>query len=200
MPRTIAKNHDTKRDAILKAAAKLFASEGYGRASMAGVAAACGISKANIYHYYPSKEALLFDILESHLSELRDRICGLTYDSDAPEDQLRVILTEVLLAYQGADAEHDVLLSATQALPEEKQEILRQYQRDFIYEGRARLAAIAPESVANDRAKLWALTMLVFGMLNWHYKWNSAADADTRRAHAKMIADLVIGGVPNLQV
>jgi hypothetical protein len=40
--------------------------------------------------------------------------------------------------------------------------------------------------------------MSVFGMLNWHYKWSGDADADTRRAHAQLIADLVIGGLPNL--
>jgi AcrR family transcriptional regulator len=32
---------------------------------MSQLAAACGISKANIYHYYDGKEALLFDLLEA---------------------------------------------------------------------------------------------------------------------------------------
>ena len=107
MARSIAFDYDTKRGAILRAAARLFADEGYGRASMAEVARRCRISKANIYHYYPSKEALLFDMLETHLRDLRDRVLGLTFDSNDPKDQLRIIITEILLAYQGADAEHD---------------------------------------------------------------------------------------------
>lgn len=198
MARSIAVDYDDKRAAILHAAARLFADEGYGRASMAEVARRCGISKANIYHYYPSKEALLFDMLETHLRELRDRVLGLDFETDDPKDQLRVIITEILLAYQGADAEHDVMLSAMQALPPEKQDQLRQYQREFVAVGRDRLAAISPPHVAQDRERLWALTMSVFGMLNWHYKWSGGADAATRRDHADLITDLVIGGVPNL--
>ncbi|MBL4811043.1 MAG: helix-turn-helix transcriptional regulator, partial [Rhodobacteraceae bacterium] len=67
MARTIATDYADKRRAILRAAARLFADEGFNKASMANVATACGISKANIYHYYPSKTSLLFDMLESHL-------------------------------------------------------------------------------------------------------------------------------------
>ena len=199
MARTMAQDYGDKREAILRAAARLFADEGYGRASMSNVAQKCGISKANIYHYYPSKEALLFDMLDSHLSELRDRVVGLEFASDDPKLQLRAILAEVLLTYQGADAEHDVMLSAMQALPEAQQDKLRLYQKEATAALRDRLAAICPDEVAADRTKLWALTMSVFGMLNWHYKWSSAADEALRREHAELITDLVIGGVQGLQ-
>ncbi|MBL4646773.1 MAG: TetR/AcrR family transcriptional regulator [Rhizobiales bacterium] len=199
MARTVAVDYTDKREAILRAAARLFADEGYGRASMAGVALACGISKANIYHYYPSKKALLFDMLDSHLRMLRDRICGLTFETDDPKDRLRTLFVEVLLAYEGADAEHDVLISATQALSPEHQEILKQYQREFIRVGRDLVAGICPPEIAQDQAKLWTITMSLFGMLNWHYKWSSSANAETRRDHANLMADLVISGLPNLQ-
>lgn len=198
MARPIAQDHEDKRDAILRAAARLFADEGYGRASMAEVARVCGISKANIYHYYPSKEALLFDILDTHLRFLRDTICTLQFPSSDPREQLLHLITEVLLAYQGADAEHDVLLNASRALPLEQQQILRQYQREFISVGQAVLEQITPPAVVADRTKMRALTMSVFGMLNWHYKWCRDADAQMRRAHARTIAQLVIGGAPNL--
>lgn len=46
------------RPRILKAALELFATEGYEGASMDRVAEAVGMKKANLFHYYPSKEAL----------------------------------------------------------------------------------------------------------------------------------------------
>jgi AcrR family transcriptional regulator len=70
MARTIAKDHEAKREAILKTAAVFFAKQGFDRASMVKLADACGVSKALIYHYYPSKDALLFDILDTHLTAL----------------------------------------------------------------------------------------------------------------------------------
>jgi len=46
--RPIAKDHREKRSAILKQAAVYFADHGYDRASVNGVAGACGISKSLI--------------------------------------------------------------------------------------------------------------------------------------------------------
>ncbi|MEM7441197.1 MAG: helix-turn-helix domain-containing protein [Pseudomonadota bacterium] len=74
MARTIAKNYDEKRGLILDRAARLFADEGFDRASVNSVAQACDISKANIYHYYKSKDEILFDILDKYLSALQARI------------------------------------------------------------------------------------------------------------------------------
>lgn len=195
MARPIAKDHDDKRLAILKTAARLFAKEGYGRASMAQVAEGCGISKANIYHYYPGKDALLFDILDTHLSGLRDRICGLQFSRPEPESQLREIITELLRAYQGADAEHAVQLNALTALPLEKQNILKGYQRDLVAFVQDRLHRIAPPQIAQDTTRLRQLTMSVFAMVNWHYQWDREADTAARDAYATMISDLMVGGI-----
>ncbi|MDP7151015.1 MAG: helix-turn-helix domain-containing protein, partial [Paracoccaceae bacterium] len=74
MARTIAKDHDEKRALIRKAAAKVFAEQGFDRASMSLLAKEAGISKANIYHYYGSKDALLFDLLDTKLAALLRRI------------------------------------------------------------------------------------------------------------------------------
>ena len=49
---------------ILEAAAEVFAQE-IAPASMRKVAKTCDISKSNIYHYYVSKDGLLFDILDN---------------------------------------------------------------------------------------------------------------------------------------
>ena len=71
MVRTIAKDYDTKREKVLIAAAQVFAHRGGANASMTETARACGISKGNVYHYYDSKLAILFEILDSYLSRLR---------------------------------------------------------------------------------------------------------------------------------
>lgn len=194
MARPIADDHDDKRAAILIAAARLFADQGYGSASMGALAEACGISKANIYHYYASKEAILFDILDTHLRGLRDRVAGIAHDSDDPEAQLRAIVREILMAYQGADAEHEVQLKSLFLLPEARQDTLRGYQRDIVAEVRSRLERIAP-SLAADRTRGRAVTMSVFAMLNWYYQWNTGAGAQARRDYAGLIVDLVLDGV-----
>ncbi|WP_322865366.1 TetR/AcrR family transcriptional regulator [Aquicoccus sp. G2-2] len=195
MARTIAKDHGEKRAQILKSAAKVFANKGFDRASMSLLAAECGISKANIYHYYESKDALLFDVLDNYLSTLRDRVCGIDLTGKPPEAALRETVLQILLAYQGADDEHRVQGSGLAALPQAQQSVLRAYQRDMVRHLSSILAANAPAQFENAPDKLRATTMSVFGMLNWFYMWNPGADAPARHAYARHISDLTLGGL-----
>ncbi|WP_170434236.1 TetR/AcrR family transcriptional regulator [Ruegeria arenilitoris] len=198
MARTIAKDHDQKRAQILKSAARVFAREGFDRASMTQLARECGISKANIYHYYDSKDAILFDILETYLRELRDLICGLEMEGLSPPEKLHRVVAEILLAYQGVDDEHRVQTSGMSALPEDQQRLLRGYQRDMVNFLSAILSDVAPDVFQGDGAKLRSATMSVFGMLNWYYMWNSGADAQARRDYAALVSNLTLSGVKAL--
>ncbi|OBY28450.1 TetR/AcrR family transcriptional regulator [Leisingera sp. JC1] len=198
MARTIAKDHDEKRAQILKSAAKVFAESGYDRASMTQLARECGISKANIYHYYDSKDAVLYGLLDTYLCELRDRVCGVDLEGLGAEDRLRRIVSEIMLAYQGADHEHQVQLGAMGALPEEQQKHLRGYQREMVQFMSDALKDVAPEIFNGDAAKLRGATMSVFGMLNWYYMWNSGAGSKAREDYAGLVADLTLSGVKGL--
>lgn len=198
MARTIAKDHDEKRAQILKSAAKVFAEAGYDRASMTQLARECGISKANIYHYYDSKDAVLFGLLDTYLCELRDRVCGVEVAQLSPDDALRQVVAEILLAYQGADFEHKVQSGAMGALPEEQQKLLRAYQREMVQFLSDTLQAVAPEVFNEDPGKLRAATMSVFGMLNWYYMWNSGAGPQAREDYAELVANLTLNGVRGL--
>ncbi len=198
MARTIAKDHDQKRTQILKAAAKVFATEGFDRASMTQLAEECGISKANIYHYYTSKDAILYDILESYLAGLRDLICGTDLTGLSPEQQLRKTVREILFAYQGSDYEHRVQVNGVSRLPPEQQKILRGYQRDMVVFLSGILKHNAPDVLAEDPAKLRAATMSVYGMLNWYYMWNSGAGNEARESYARLVADLTLHGIKGI--
>ena len=195
MVRTIAKDHDAKRQRILDVAASVFAREGIARASMNEVARACGISKANIYHYYASKDDLLFDILDSYLSELRDRTCGLDLTSAAPPDCLRLICQEFLLAYEGMDHEHKIQTEGLPLLAVDKQEVLRGYQRDLVGRVSTILTDCAPKALAQDKARRRELTMSVFGMLNWFYMWKPRADRASRLSYGDRVATLMLEGL-----
>lgn len=198
MARTIAKDHDAKRIHILKTAARVFADEGYSRSSMAQVARDCGISKANIYHYYDSKDALLFDILDNYLRALRDRVRDLPLAGKDPEMQLDMLVADILLAYEGMDHEHKIQTEGIPMLPADQQRILKGYQREMVTQMSDILAAIAPDVFGRDAARLRAATMSVFGMLNWFYMWNPGADHAAREEYAALVAQMTLQGVKGL--
>jgi len=198
LARTIAKDYDAKRAHILKTAARVFAQEGLAKASMSQLAKACGISKANIYHYYDGKNALLFDILDCYLSALRDHVCGLDLDGIEPPEKLRRIVSATILAYQGMDDEHKIQTETIPLLPQEQQEQLRGYQREMVSLLSKVLRQNAPDVFENDPEKLRAATMSVFGMLNWFYMWNGSADAAERERYATLVSNMVLDGVQGI--
>lgn len=186
MPRGIAKDHGQKREALRRGAATYFARHGYDRSSMTGAAQECGVSKALIYHYYESKEALLYDILEAHLSHLVE-----TVEAAEPEG-LPGLIRAVLTAYENADAEHKLQLDALDTLPPELREPLVALQR--------RLVSMMAGSIASERPglsadRLRAVTMTVFGILNWFYMWHRPGKGLNRTEYAQLAADFVWGGI-----
>lgn len=198
MARPLAKDHHAKRNHILKTAARVFAEVGFARASMAQVAGECGVSKATIYHYYGSKDALLFDILDSYLRALRDRLRLLPLDGLPPNEQLLMIVSETLYAYQGMDEEHKTQTEGIPLLNVDQQAILKGYQRDMVNQMSRIIAATAPDIFEGSPRKLRATVMSVFGMLNWFYMWNSGADDDARAEYAALVTRLTLNGINGL--
>lgn len=195
MARAIAKDHDQKRQSILTVAAEVFAREGIARASMNQVAQACGISKANIYHYYSGKEALIFDILDTYLSALDERIMELDLTGKSPEEQLHLVVREYLLAYEGMDNEHKIQTEGLPLLPNEQRDILKSYQRNMVAHMSGILDALSVGHLSDDRRVLRETTMSVFGMLNWFYMWHPKATRADRDSYAHTVARLTTSGL-----
>lgn len=176
MGRSVARDHGEKRRVILRAAAQVFAQTGVAGASMAQVAAKAGVSKGVLYHYWPSKEALLFDVLDGYLAHLRDVMVR--------QETLDDLLRETLLAYDGMDAEHRIQAEGVALLPPDRVAVLKGYQREMV----ARMGVV----LGDGRREA---VMSVFGMLNWFYMWNPGADRAGREDYAKTVAAIARGGV-----
>ena len=102
MPRRRATSYDIKLGYIRDTAAGLFARDGFTRTSMAELAGACGVSKALLYHYFDSKEALLFDILKVYLNDLETAITIDPALAASPRDHLRDLIWALLQQYREA--------------------------------------------------------------------------------------------------
>jgi AcrR family transcriptional regulator len=193
MARTRANDYDQKRLGILSRSAKLFAEHGYTGTSITMIADACGVSKALMYHYYSSKDAVLFDLLADHLQHLVSVVEAASKSAGDGEQRLFAICGALLEAYRGADAEHQVQIASLKLLPPAQQDSLKQLERQLVaIVSTAITAAIPP---AGDRPDfLKPLTMSLFGMLNWHYMWFRDGKGMSREAYAKMVTALVVAG------
>ena len=111
---------EEKQRGILISAAAVFAEMGMEKASMAMIASHSNVSKALLYHYYPSKDALIFDIVRTHLKELDAAIDAADQPDAPPETRLRLLVRHVLENYRDADNQHKVQLNASGTLSAEQ--------------------------------------------------------------------------------
>ncbi|MEC7361238.1 MAG: TetR/AcrR family transcriptional regulator [Pseudomonadota bacterium] len=170
MPRRRATSYDTKLGHIRDTAAGLFARDGFTRTSMAELAGACGVSKALLYHYFDSKEALLFDILRAYLADLEAAVTIAPRAAASPRDHLRDLIRALLRQYREAGNTHKLLTFELAVLADDRQAELRGAERRIMARFDAALAAAAAD--AGRQAPLdGPRAMMLFGTLNWTYTW-----------------------------
>ena len=122
----------SRRDQILATAAELFASRGYHGVSVADLGAACGISGPALYKHFPSKQAVLAEMLVSISEELlrvgRDRVAA----ADRPAEAIGALVDwhvdfavrhRPLIVVQDRDWE---------SLPTTARERVRTLQREYV--------------------------------------------------------------------
>jgi AcrR family transcriptional regulator len=166
MARTQAEDYGEKREAIVEEAAKLFAARGFDGASLTDLAEACGMSKSLFYHYYPSKEQILFAVMDSHMEAL---LTAIEQPAPAePPQALRRFARALLRLYAGAADKQKVLLYDLARLPAPERRQIVAKERKLIAFVEDIIARSEPRM---DRAAMRARTMLFFGMLNWTHTW-----------------------------
>lgn len=101
-------NVPDKREAILRAATKVFARKGYFNSKVADIAGEAGIADGTVYLYFKSKDDILHSIFDRAMAEFiaegKKELEGI----DTPEERLRRI-AELHLERLGADRDMAVV-------------------------------------------------------------------------------------------
>ena len=173
MARPKSQQHELKRDEILDVAAQCFADRSYPAASMNDIAAACGTSKARLYHYYDSKEAILFDLLDRYTQRLLAIIGQAEATAQRRNLDERAALHELVRSfleeYESSATRHVALLHDTKFLGGTQRELILDRQRDVVSAFTRFLRRAYPKRLTP--ANQTALTMMLFGMINWTFTW-----------------------------
>lgn len=192
MARPQSPDYDKRRDAILAAAAGLYASKGFTGASVADLATACHTSKSLIYHYFPSKTDILYAVMVEHLDALTDA-AEAACASGSADDRLRTLTVAFMRLYASAQNHHKVLLNELDSLSPERREDVVAKQRRIIAAAEAVIAEIAPGGGARVN------TMLFFGMINWTHTWFDPAGPFMPEALALRVVEIMQRGVGSAQ-
>lgn len=168
MPRVRSDDYEAKSHTIMDCAAALFAKEGYPSAKMQDVAKACGATKSMLYHYFPTKDDLLFAMLMEHLERVVQGVEEAITSDGSARDRLLVMVETYTQKSTQSRRRHMIAMQDVKYLPKPKQAPLIELQRkltDRVSELLQQLNPGLPPEVYKP------YTMMLIGMLNWTDMW-----------------------------
>lgn len=194
MPRTrVEAQYTANRQRILDEAAHLFAARGFPRTTIVELAKACQCSKALLYHYFASKEDILYALLQTHLQHLREVAEKALSVSSEPVEQFYALMQANMAVYIESRDWHVVLVSDTGHLPQAQREDVRHMQRMLTSLVSELLMRLNPQLLSDPRLPM-LYTMMFYGVLNWTYIWYDADGAVGPDEFARRAADLFLNG------
>jgi AcrR family transcriptional regulator len=197
MPRVRA-DYEEKRQAIMDAAAVLFAQHGYANVKMMDIAKACGGSKSNLYHYFTRKEDVLFEIMKAQIQsylEATEAVLGLP---SPPEERLHAFVTMWMTRATQARARLTVLMYEYKFLTKRQRELVDRVARNLIDRVVELLGQVNPALKQAGPARHRAHTLLLFGLLNWTEVWFRSTGPLSAEEMADLIFNQFLNGLASV--
>ena len=191
--------HDEKLDALLAAAARVFAKRGFHETSMRDLARESGVSLSGLYYYVKSKDELLFLIQDRSfaavLAGMHEALDGVEH----PVERLARFIDNHLDYFASHMAEMKVLSHEALALSGDflarvnakKQEYTRTLM-DIL----AEVERVQGPAHINRRIATYTL----FGMMNWIYNWYDPLGDLSVEVLSQSMCRLFLGGYVGLPV
>ena len=182
-----------KRNQVVDKAAELFDAAGYHNTGVADIAAAAGISKPTLYHYFAGKDEILFWIHEDFMEKLIERQEKRGRISMAPSACILELIADMLemtATRPGVRVFHEHLRELRddqQQLVRDKRERYQNMVEDVIRDGVAsgEFRAVDPRLT----------TLALFGMVTWAYQWFRPDGPLGSREIAYFFCDIFLQGL-----
>ncbi len=132
MARTRSENYEGIHLGILTKAAELFSAQGYMRSSIADLADACRLSRGALYHYFDSKEAILFAILDAHVRAMIEHVEAAVAAGGPTLTQFKNVIRAIVKVNAKSPNEQRVLIHDLSFLSKDEQQAIKNLERQLV--------------------------------------------------------------------
>lgn len=194
MARTRSEQYPEIRENILQCAAAVFAKTGYASSTITDIATATGLSRGALYHYFTSKEAILYGILNRHVLEFLGKVEEAMRSSEVAIEQLSAVTESIVSVNSRSPNEQIILLSEINELPVRERQKMEKVERqilDLVSSLLIRVDVCGKITRANKRV----YTMMYLGIINYTFTWYDPRGKVTPAEYAKLATDLFLRGL-----
>ncbi len=159
-----------KTEEIYQVIARLFAYRGYHSTSMREIARELGMNQSSLYHYFASKQDILFTLMNDAMDDVLAILEEISSTDLLPEDRLNRVLSFYTQYYAGDQERLILLINEMNSLNEEYRSILVGKQRRYVQLIKSILEELAAQGKIKQIDPAIA-TFAFFGMVHYTIKW-----------------------------
>jgi AcrR family transcriptional regulator len=185
-----------RREEIVRAAARTFASDGYAGVGMRDVAEAVGIRGASLYHHFGSKEDILYAICLTVTQEPNELNLPLLDAPGTPTERLAALVRGHLEHLHRRRVEHLVGLHELAALTAEHRAVIDGHRRYYQRRVREVIAAgmrTGEFGVADARLAAFAMCDALNGISGWFHEDGELALEDVVLGYVELLVVRLLG-------
>jgi AcrR family transcriptional regulator len=185
---------DVRRNEIANAAAQLFDANGYFTASMGDIASSVGIAKPTLYHYFRSKDEILFHIHDEFIGLLLSRHQSRADRGGRAITELLELMTDMLDLMHTHPGHVRTFFEHHRELPPKRREEVRAKRDAYLHIVESTIRRSIDEGDVRE-VNVPMTALAVFGMCNWAYQWFRPGGSLSTREIAHLFWDLVTRGL-----
>jgi AcrR family transcriptional regulator len=160
----------TKRDTILQAATRLFAAKGFEQTSVRKIAEEVGLSVPGMFHYVPSKEEMLNEIMIGFMDEGFKRLMEIYNSAMSPVEKLETVCKFYVKYYAGHKDQLTILVTEGKSLSPKHRRNFVDKQRVYVEALKRLFSDLAKEGLLKSIDHS-VIAFIFFGMVNYTYTW-----------------------------
>ena len=184
--------HERRRAQILRAALRAFRERGYHATTLDHIAEHLGVRKTALYHYFPDKDAILYECHRESLAEL-DRILAEARALPTPGQRLRHVIVEHVRVMTDTLEGSPLAFEVPALAPARQAEIIA--GRDAYERELRKIIDQGIRSGALRRVDSKVATFAILGAINWVARWYNPEGALQADEIGTQFADHLVGGL-----
>ena len=194
------KDYESRRAALLKAAARIFLEKGFRATNLDDIARMVGINRASLYYYVSGKEELFREINRDATLEnvlMAERIC---MESGNPRDKLRAFMVALMESFERhypylyVYIQEDMtrVSSDRTRWGKEMKSLAKRF--DEAVTGIV-LGGFDPQPTPSERRRARLLAFGIIGLCNWSHRWYRPGQGMNAQSLGNLFADMILNGV-----
>ena len=166
----LTEKRQKKMEMICRKAARVFSTNGFSSSSLMDVSRACGLSKGGIYHYFSSKEELLFTLTDTYMDILLYGLENELRKIPDPKEQIRFFIRRHIDSYCKNVHETRIIIHGFNDFSPGNRKSVKKKTRRYIDILRTAIDAFFEDFAVSAVKRKIAIYSLL-GMFNWIYWW-----------------------------